>query len=117
MAHAQITGTLRRWEDLTSILLGVAAVIAAIVFHPELDAILINAAITGAVIVALAALDLTVPPHWEEPFEMIAGMWLAVSPFWIGYSGPLQIAHIVIGVAVLILAVLELWQDRKNIEA
>jgi SPW repeat len=69
------------------------------------------------VIAALAALEITVPPRWEEPFEMLAGIWLAFSPFWLGYGDPLRIIHIVIGVLVLILGAVELWQDRKDIEA
>jgi hypothetical protein len=117
MVNTQISGSIRRWEDLASILLGIAAAAAAFFFHPALDAIVVNATIAGLVIVTLAALDLTVPPHWEEPFEMVAGMWLMASPFWLGYGDPLRITHIVIGVVVAILAAIELWQDRENMKA
>jgi hypothetical protein len=117
MVNAQASSSARRWEDLASILLGIVAAAAAIYFHPTLDMILINSVVVGLVIAGLAALDLTVPPSWEEPFELIAGMWLALSPAWLEYGDPLRIIHIVIGGLVMILAAVEFWQDRKNIEA
>jgi len=85
--------------------------------HPAVDAIVVNALATGLVIVALAVLEITVPPRWEEPFEMVAGVWLAFSPYWLGYGDPLRTAHIVIGAFVVILAAVKLWQDREDIEA
>jgi SPW repeat len=109
--------SVRRWEDVASILLGIVAAAAAVFLHPTLDAIVINGVIAGLAIVALAALEITVPPRWEEPFEMVAGIWLIASPFWLGYGDPLRIVHIVIGALVAILAAVELWQDRANIEA
>jgi SPW repeat len=110
-------GDARRWEDIASILLGIVAALAAIVLHPAMDVVVANAVATGLVIVVLAALEITVPPRWEEPFEMLAGIWLALSPFWLGYGDALRITHIVIGVLVAILAAVELWQDREDIEA
>jgi SPW repeat len=117
MSNTQPSGDARRWEDTASILLGIVAALAAVVLHPAMDAIVVNAVAVGIVIVALAVLEITVPPRWEEPFEMLAGIWLALSPFWLGYGDPLRIAHIVIGVLVVILAAVELWQDREDIEA
>jgi hypothetical protein len=115
MVNTQRSGSFRRWEDLASILLGIVAAAAAVFLHPTL-AIVANAAVTGLVIVSLAALDLTVPPHWEEPFEMVAGTWLMVSPVWLGYGGPLRITHVVIGFIVAILAAIEFWQDRESMK-
>jgi SPW repeat len=117
MNNTQPSGSARRWEDLASILLGIVAAAVAVFLHPVMDAILINAVIVGLVIVALAALEITVPPRWEEPFEMLAGLWLIVSPFSLGYGDPLRITHIVIGALVVILGAVELWQDREDIEA
>ena len=114
MVNVQTSDSARRWEDLASILLGIAAAAAAIYFHPTLDIIVINAVAVGLVIAVLAALDLTVPPHWEEPLEIAAGAWLAASPFWLGYGDPLRITHVIIGVLVVVLAAVELWQDRPH---
>jgi hypothetical protein len=80
------------------------AAAAAIYYHPTLDLILINSVAAGLVIVALASLDLAVPPSWEEPFELIVGFWLAVSPVWLEYGDPLRIIHVVAGGVIMILA-------------
>jgi hypothetical protein len=111
-----ITTSSRRWEDLASIGLGLVAIGAAWFLHPAADAVAINATIVGIVIVALAALDLRFLPHWEEPFEMACGAWLIASPYWLGYPGLLRTVHLVIGVLVIALAIVELWQDRDAIE-
>jgi hypothetical protein len=76
--------------------------------------VVINAALAGLVIVALATLEITVPPWWEEPFEMLAGVWLALSPFRLGYGDPLRIVHVVIGALVVILSAVELWRSAKT---
>jgi hypothetical protein len=117
VANKNTADTGRRWEDLASILMGITAAAAAVYYHPAIDIVVLNATAAGMAIVALAALDLLVPPHWEEPIEMAVGAWLAVSPFWLDYSGPLRIIHAVIGVLIVVLAAVELWQDRKNTEA
>ena len=117
MENVQASGSARQWEDWATILLGVVAAAAGVYFHPALDVIAINSVAAGLVIIALAALDLTIPPSWEEPFEMLAGFWLVLSPAWLEYGDPLRIIHTIIGCAVVVLAAMELWQDRKNIEA
>ena len=117
MENVQASGSARAWEDWASILLGIVAAAMGVYFHPALDMIAINSVAIGLVIIALAALDLTIPPSWEEPFEVLAGFWLVVSPAWFEYGDPLRIIHIIIGTAVIVLAAVELWQDRKNIEA
>ena len=43
---------------------------------------------------------------------------MMASPFVLDYAGMLRTWHIVLGAAVAVLAVLELWQDRnRNLEA
>ena len=108
--------SLRRREDMASIALGVAAVLAPWVLPSTATSsmIALNALLVGLVICALAALDLYVPPHWEEPVEMIAGAWLMSSPAWLGYSGALGTVHVLIGAGVILLAGLELWQDLRG---
>ena len=75
-----------------------------------------NAVAAGVAILALGVLDIEGPPHWEEPFEMVCGLWLIVSPFWLGYWGALRITHIVIGAFVVIPVIIELCQDHEAIE-
>ena len=99
--------------------LGLAAASAPWFFHPEpgLMAITLNAVVVGIAISILATLDLVVPPHWEEPFEVLCGSWLMVSPSWLGYGGPLMLTHLAVGALVIFLAALEFWHDRAAMEA
>ena len=115
MATMKWLGQLRTWEDVAIISLGVVAAAAPWILHPAPGASLItlNALIVGLVIAGLATLDLLLPPHWEEPFELLAGAWLMCSPVWLGYSGTLATGHVVIGAIVIVLAAIEFWQDRK----
>ena len=66
------------------------------------QSVVINAALAGLVIVALATL------------EKLAGVWLALSPFRLGYGDPLRIVHVVIGALVVILSAIELWRSAKT---
>ena len=106
---------LRRWEDKASMALGVLAAVAPWFFYSvnELPLIIVNAFITGLAIVALAGLDMLVRPHWEEPIEKLLGFWLMVAPSWLGYGGLLMTLHVVTGALVVILAIVEFWQDIK----
>jgi SPW repeat len=109
--------TVRRGEDWASSVLGILAPITAWFLSPDTDrAVIGNAVVAGVVILALGVLDLEGPPHWEEPLEMVCGLWLMVSPFWLDYGGALRITHIVIGAFVVILAIIELCQDHEAIE-
>ena len=49
----------------------------------------------------------------EEAGLMVCGLWLIASPFTFGYAdtGTLMYWHFVLGTVVVLLAVLELWQD------
>jgi hypothetical protein len=52
--------------------------------------------------------------RWEESLELLFGLWLMASPFVFGYAGGsemLMIWHLAIGGIVVLLAILELWQD------
>jgi hypothetical protein len=51
--------------------------------------------------------------RWEEACEMALGLWLAVSPYVLGYSadGALRFWHTALGGLVILLAALKLWQD------
>jgi hypothetical protein len=75
-----------------------------------------NAVVVGVVILALGVLALEGPPHWEELFEMVCGLWLMVSPFWLEYGGAVRTTHVVIGAFVVVLAIIELCQDHEAIE-
>ena len=80
--------TNRTMEDWALVALGAGAAVAAWLLGPSLSsAVTLNAMIVGPAIVALALLDLSFITHWEEPFEMIGGAWLMLSPAWFSYGG------------------------------
>ena len=107
MATLKWVGQLRRWEDAVSISLGIVAAVAPWFLPTVQDAwpVILNALVVGLVIAGLATLDLLLPSHWEEPFEMIAGVWLMLAPVWLGYGETLGTVHTVIGAAVVVLRV------------
>jgi hypothetical protein len=57
--------------------------------------------------------------RWEEAPETACGLWLIVSKFIFGYlyAGGLRYLHFVLGIAVVLLAVLELPQDWRLTDA
>jgi hypothetical protein len=77
-------------------------------------AIIISAGLAGIVITMLALLELMSLERWEEVLEFVAGAWVVVSPLVLGYGGVLGLSHFVLGAAVIMLALLELWQDRNR---
>jgi hypothetical protein len=52
--------------------------------------------------------------RWEEILELACGGWIIASPLVFQYSGDLSIIHMILGAAVMVLALFELWQDRKR---
>jgi len=57
--------------------------------------------------------------RWEEGLETAFGLGLIASPFIVGYAdaGTLRYWHFFLGTAVVLIAVLELWQDWRLSDA
>jgi len=105
----------RGWEDVVSACLGVLIILSPVV--ADIDpgvAVFISAGLAGTVITMLALLELMSLERWEEVLELAFGLWVVVSPLVFGYDGTLRLAHFVLGGAVALLALLELWQDRNR---
>ena len=106
----------RSWEDWVGMLIG-----ALIGFSPWLagqqhdQTVMWNAALVGALVLGLAQLEYVSLQRWEEIGVLACGIWLIASPFTLGYAeaSALRYWHFVLGAAVVLLAVLELWQDWK----
>lgn len=80
-------------------------------FAPSSHSAALNAVIVGILVLALGAAELADLRRWEEGFEAACGAWLIASPFVFSYDGALRLFHIALGVAVVLLAALELRQD------
>lgn len=103
------------WEDWCSAILGIAIILSPIVVGASADATLsISAGLAGVLITALALLELMSLRRWEEWIELVCGAWVVVSPLVLDYGGTLRILHFAFGGGVMILAILELWQDRNR---
>ena len=105
----------RSWEDWVSMLVGVLIGFSPwLAGQPDNPAVLGNALVVGLLVFGLAELTYVSLTRWEEIGEIACGLWLIASPFTFGYaeSGALRYWHFLLGAAVVLLAALELWQDR-----
>jgi hypothetical protein len=83
---------------------------------PNVDpGVLMNTTLVAVVVMALAAMEIVAVERWEEIAEVGCGLWLMASPFTLGYTndGRLTALHLVLGALVVLLAAVELWQDRN----
>jgi len=111
----------RTWEDWFGMLLGVLIVASpwfpiqdeAAVTGQVSQLVLLNAVVVGLVVFGLAQLEYVALQRWEEVLTILIGLWLIVSPYFLGYSaaGFLRLYHTSLGSVVVLLGVLQLWQD------
>ena len=104
----------RSWEDWLSMLLGlVTGLTPWISGQMGSQAMMFNAVVVGATVFVLGQLEAADLHRWQEGGEIALGSWLGASPFIFGYSanGPLRFWHFALAAIIIILAVLELWQD------
>ena len=99
---------MKQWQDRTNAVVGVWLIIApfALGFQSDLAA-LANTAIVGLLLLAAALGAIFVPRAWEDWTESALGLWLAVSPWVLGFPTPSARANAVI--AGLVVLTLALW--------
>ena len=102
----------RPWEDVTSMILGAVVVISPVIMAPADGVIAISSGLAGVLIVMLGALEFVSLRRWQEYLEVLCGAWLVVAPFALGYAGTLRAVHMAVGLAVIVLGLLEVRQDR-----
>jgi hypothetical protein len=114
MAGIRFLGVHRIWQDWIGLLFGVLIGLSPW-FAGQMDsqAVMWNAVIVGAAVIALAALEFVDLQRWEEVAEGGLSLWLILSPFVFGYAGAgtLRFWHFALGGIVLARAAFELWQD------
>jgi hypothetical protein len=109
-----ILTTHRTWEDWLVAGLGLVVGLAPWLAGETSDEdVVLNAAQVGLLILGLAAFELVEPNRWEGIGQLACGMWLTASPFMFAYDdgGQLGNWHIGLGIVIIFLASLELWQD------
>jgi hypothetical protein len=67
--------------------------------------------IAGSAVAALAAFA-----EWEEWVNLIAGWWVAVAPWLIGFSDHSAAAklHLIVSILVTVIAAVHLWLMRQS---
>ncbi len=116
MAGIRILAVHRTWEDWSSMHIGVLIVISPWMANAvDSQFVVMNTVIVGALVLSLAQMEIMVLRASEEWLELACGLWLTASPFVFGYAGTgeLRYWHFVLGALVVLLAVMELWQDRN----
>ncbi|MES2129356.1 MAG: SPW repeat protein [Pseudomonadota bacterium] len=106
----------KRWQDQLILLIGLWLILTpwALGYAPNtLESL--NAIVVGALMVVLAAFDLYKTYLWAVLINAMAAVWVAFSPWVLHYTfaRPLAANAIVVGVAVLVLAIWELRSDPE----
>ena len=106
----------RRWQDQVILLLGLWLFISPFVLgYDSSSAIAMNVFIFGALIALMAAFDLYKTHAWAVVINLLAGLWVAVSP-WVDTladRSSLMINNVIVGAAVVVLALWELRSDPE----
>lgn len=115
--------TANRWEDWTNLILAAWLFVSpwALQFAPGataggttagLSAAAWNAWISGVVIAVIAAMALFQLQQWEEWSNAVVGLWVAVSPWVLGFSGLTTATWnaVIAGILVLCLAGWDLYE-------
>lgn len=106
----------KRWQDQVILLLGLWLFASPWVFgYLSGSPIALNASITGALIALMAAFDLFKTYAWAVVVSLLAGVWIAVSP-WVAALADrdaLMLSNVIAGIAVAVLALWELRSDPE----
>lgn len=121
MSDFRLLGTHRTWEDWCGMLLGVLIVLSpwfSTQTSPEAvdtdrSYLIINTFTVGIIVLGLAQLEYVALQRWQEVAGIVLGLWLIASPAIFGYAndGLMLFWHSALGVLVVLLNALQLWQD------
>jgi hypothetical protein len=106
----------KQWKDWSSWILGIWLVLSPWALHFNLETrALENALVVGALILLAEVVELSVFRDWEEWINVVAGAWLAVSPWALGIvSATARWNFVIVGVVVVALALYELREMRAG---
>lgn len=106
----------KRWQDQVILLLGLWLFLSPWVLgYASGSPVALNANIAGALIALLALFDLYKTYAWAVIVNLLAGLWVAVSP-WVDAVGDrsfMMANNVLVGAAVVILALWELNSDPE----
>lgn len=110
MALGNLLKTHPTWED------GAALFIGLVIEETGSRIVVLKSVAGGLAIMWLAQLELVHFRRWEKYLLFALGGWVTISTHALGYAeiGQLRIWHWLMGVLVMLLALLEIWQDWRK---
>ena len=121
MSDFRLLGTHRTWEDWCGMLLGLLIILSPWfpaqtsydVVEGERSIMILNTFTIGIIVLGLAQLEYVALQRWQEVGAILLGLWLIASPAIFGYANDnlMLLWHSVLGVLVVLLGALQLWQD------
>jgi len=122
MSVFRFFNTHRTWEDCCGMLFGVLIILSPwFLTHTgneltsaDRSLMILNSVTVGILVLGVAWLEYVALQRWEEVSEIMLGLWLIASPYVFGYfdHGLLRFWHSYLGGLVMLLATLQLCQDR-----
>lgn len=97
--------------DWVNLVLAVLLVISPWVLAFPAGAATYNAVIAGLVVGLVAVGAIVAFNQWEEWVNLVLGIWVVIAPFVLGFAAAASATwtHVILGLAVAILAAVELW--------
>jgi len=97
--------------DRINLILAIILFVSPWIFGLPAGPASVNAMIAGIVIGVVAIAALVSLAQWEEWVNLILGLWVVISPWVLSIRSSATAAwvHVIIGLAVAILAAIELW--------
>jgi hypothetical protein len=95
--------------DGVNLILGVMLISSPWVYEFDTSVHSQNALATGIVVTSLSIASFVGFAAWEEWGNLIAGLWLVVSPWVLNFNGSTKWYQVAIGIAIAVLAKNELW--------
>lgn len=106
---------MKHWQDPLNLVLGLWLIASpwALAYQDEMTAMQ-NALFVGVLVVAMAAIELFKVQAWEEWTNFALGIWLAISPWLLGFSGVALATYnaLIVGIAIAVLALWALGTDK-----
>ena len=95
--------------DGVNLILGLMLISSPWVYEFDTSVHSQNALATGVVVASLSVASFVGFAAWEEWGNLMAGLWLAVSPWILNFNGSTKWYQVAIGIVIAALAKNELW--------
>jgi hypothetical protein len=102
--------------DVANLLLGMLLFFAPWVFGFVSDVASENAWLSGSLVGLLATTAILAYDAREQRLTLLVGLWVTISPWVLGFHAEMHI-HLLVGLLLVALALLELWLDQGTAEA